>query len=176
VCVCVCVRVRVCVRVCVCVCARSSDGRVTHIPSRIFLNPAGIGCVWVFPCPRIRVAFCFSCLHSMVRNLKCPLRYLSLALGHTFDSQEYTQSVGCASFSLCVLTNYSTHSTMFIHTHTDAMDALYPTFWTLGMCVCGLFCLVSLLKCYFPTQLAPQQISSSLGASAQIQEQHGPLY
>jgi len=42
-----------------------------------------------------------------------------------------------------------------------------------GMCVWGLFWLVLRPFPEFCTQLAPLQISSFLGASAEIQEQHG---
>jgi hypothetical protein len=42
--------------------------------------------------------------------------------------------------------------------------------------VWGLFRLVLLLIHHFSSQLAPQQISSVLGASAQIQGQQGALH
>ena len=51
-----------------------------------------------------------------------------------------------------------------------------PRFQPLGMCVCVVFIILVLLpNRQFSTQLAPQEISSSLGASAEIQEQQGVL-
>jgi len=86
----------VCVCVSVCVCSthsmvtifhsRSSDGHITHIPSRVFETQelmCGVGCVWLCPCPcpRLRDAFCFLSSTCMERCPKCPFGHFPLVLG-----------------------------------------------------------------------------------------------
>jgi hypothetical protein len=48
---------------------------VLHTPSPMFSNPrnvCGVGCVWLCPCPRLQVAFCFLLRACMVRQLNVP--------------------------------------------------------------------------------------------------------
>jgi len=125
VCVCVYVCVCVCACMCVCVCACMCVRVCVFVSAcvRAFIICA---CVYVPVCVSVcvRVRVCVracvfenvpsSRLHAIARPLSCPLRHLPLALGHVFDDQEHTHSVGFAPFCLCISTTcyiYSTHST-----------------------------------------------------------------
>jgi len=88
VCVCsVCVCVCVCVCACVCSAARSME----------WMCGVCFFCSRSFAC---NGRFLFSL--ALQGPLNCPHRNLSPALGYIFDSREHTQSVGDASFALCV--------------------------------------------------------------------------
>ena len=128
-------------------CSRSSDGRHTHIIFRV-LEPlermCGVGCVWLCPCPCLRVVFCFLSRACMVRHLNCPLQYLPLALGHVFGSQEHTQSVGCVSFAFCVRINgilnlqHAQHGAQNgLHFYNERVAYILPHVSDPQECVCG---------------------------------------
>jgi len=104
-----------------------------------------------------------------------------------FDSQEHAQSVGCASFGLCVSVCVCvcvcrqhpqfTARTARCPERPAQLRCMFSTHATprvrppgMCVCVCALFWLVMMSFWEFCTQLAPQQISSFLGVSAQIQE------